>query len=56
MEGLWASNIALIEDNKIICNDLEVANILNTDFDEAVASLNTNVSKECTTDIADVNG
>ena len=53
-KGLGKSNIILIKDEKIISDDLDVANTLNTYFDKAVASLNTNIPKECTTDTTNI--
>lgn len=52
-KGTRSSKITLIEGDRIIFEDTEVAKTLNTCFDNAVASLNINVPKECITDTTD---
>ena len=50
-KGLNKRNITLIEENNIILNDAEIAETLNTFFDNTVRKLDINVPTECLNDI-----
>ena len=49
-KGVGRTDITLIEGDKIIQDDSEVANTLNDFFSNAVASLNINIPSECITE------
>ena len=49
-KGAGKNDIALIEGDKIIQEDAEVANIMNDFFGNAVASLNIGIPSECIND------
>ena len=54
-KGLNKHNITLIEGNDILTNDAEIANTLNTFFDNTVKDLDINVPTDCLNDTSGIN-